>query len=142
MLPLIGPMNVLSAAISRFSVKGPAGQMPRALWAGPARIRSWSSRETRSWRVNFQHPHRQGQWIQLVWDAGHATVSGFRMIYHLSLQTAGFIAGVFLLLLGLAGLARPASAQAVARRLPRSRVAGFALLTLTFFWSFWLLATM
>ena len=26
------------------------------------------------------------------------------MIYHLSLQTAGFIAGVFLLLLGLAGM--------------------------------------
>ena len=64
------------------------------------------------------------------------------MIYHLSLQTAGFIAGVFLLLIGLAGLLKPASSQAVARRLPRSRVAGFALLTLAFFWSFWLLATM
>jgi hypothetical protein len=64
------------------------------------------------------------------------------MIYHLSLQTAGFIAGVFLLLLGLGGLVKPASAQAIARSLPRSRVAGFALLTLAFFWSFWLLATM
>jgi hypothetical protein len=64
------------------------------------------------------------------------------MIYHLSLQTAGFIAGVFLVLIGLAGLIRPAASQMAARQLPRSRVAGFVLLTIAFFWSFWLLATM
>jgi hypothetical protein len=64
------------------------------------------------------------------------------MIYHLSLQTAGYIAGILLLLFGLWGLIRPAASQAAARNLPRSRVAGFVLLTIAFFWSFWLLATM
>ena len=64
------------------------------------------------------------------------------MIYHLSLQTAGYIAGIILLLPGLWGLARPAQSQSAARNLPRSRVAGFVLLTIAFFWSFWLLATM
>jgi hypothetical protein len=64
------------------------------------------------------------------------------MIYNLSLQTAGFIAGIFLLLFGLSGLIKPGASQAFARSLPRSRVAGFVLLTLAFFWSFWLLATM
>lgn len=64
------------------------------------------------------------------------------MIYHLSLQTAGYIAGVFLLGLGLWGLIQPETSQAAARTLPRSRVAGFVLFTIAFFWSFWLLATM
>ena len=64
------------------------------------------------------------------------------MIYHLSLQTAGYIAGVVLLLVGLWGVIRPDASQAAARNLPRSRVAGFVLLTIAFFWSFWLLATM
>jgi hypothetical protein len=64
------------------------------------------------------------------------------MIYHLSLQTAGYIAGIFLSLLGLWGLVQPGPSQAAARSLPRSRVAGFVLLTIAFFWSFWLLATM
>jgi hypothetical protein len=60
------------------------------------------------------------------------------MIYHLSLQTAGYVVGVFLLLLGLWGLIRPETSQAAARSLPRSRVAGFVLFTIAFFWSFWL----
>jgi hypothetical protein len=64
------------------------------------------------------------------------------MIYHLSLQTAGYIAGIFLVVLGLWGIIRPRASQAAARNLPRSRVAGFVLLTIAFFWSFWLLATM
>ena len=64
------------------------------------------------------------------------------MIYHLSLQAAGYIAGLFLLLIGLWGLIRPGASQAAARSLPRSRIAGFVLLTIAFFWSFWLLATM
>ena len=64
------------------------------------------------------------------------------MIYHLSLQTAGFIAGIVLALFGLWGLIRPGASQTAARNLPRSRVAGFVLLTIAFFWSFALLATM
>ena len=49
------------------------------------------------------------------------------MIYHLSLQTAGYIAGLFLSILGLWGLVRANASQAAARSLPRSRVAGFVL---------------
>lgn len=64
------------------------------------------------------------------------------MIYQLSLQTAGYIAGLFLVLLGLWGMIQPDASRSAARSLPRSRVAGFVLLTIAFFWSFWLLATM
>ena len=64
------------------------------------------------------------------------------MIYHLSLQTAGLIAGLFLLLFGLLGLIKPELARGLAQRLPRSRVAGFVLLTVDLFWTLWLLATM
>lgn len=64
------------------------------------------------------------------------------MIYHLSLQTAGVIAGLFLLLVGLAGLIMPEAARGFAQRLPRSRVAGFMLLTVALFWTLWLLWTM
>lgn len=64
------------------------------------------------------------------------------MIYHLSLQTAGLIAGFFLLLVGVPGLVSPDFSRGAARRLPRSRVAGFTLLTVDLFWSLWLLATM
>jgi hypothetical protein len=64
------------------------------------------------------------------------------MIYHLSLQTAGLIAGLFLLLVSAPGLIKPELARGFAQRLPRSRVAGFVLLTVDLFWSLWLLATM
>ena len=64
------------------------------------------------------------------------------MIYHLSLRTAGTIAGAFLILIGLPGLLRPARVQNLAQRLPRSRVAGIVLLTIDAAWSLWLLATM
>ncbi|PZR76084.1 MAG: hypothetical protein DLM73_03415 [Chthoniobacterales bacterium] len=64
------------------------------------------------------------------------------MIYHLSLQTAGLIAGFLLLLVSLPGLIKPDFSQQMAQRLPRSRVTGWALLTVGFLWSFWLLATM
>ena len=64
------------------------------------------------------------------------------MIYHLSLQTAGLIAGLFLLLVSVPGLIKPELARGFAQRLPRSRVAGFTLLTVDLFWSLWLLATM
>ena len=62
------------------------------------------------------------------------------MIYHLSLQTAGIIAGAFLILISLPGLVKP-SLISVAQRFPRSYVAGMILLTICLAWTFWLLAT-
>jgi hypothetical protein len=64
------------------------------------------------------------------------------MIYHLSLRTAGILAGLFLLFVSLPGLLRPEIVRQWATALPRSRVAGFLLLTIAFGWSMWLLATM
>ena len=64
------------------------------------------------------------------------------MIYHLSLRTAGLIAGLFLILVSLPSLVMPDSVRQSAVALPRSRVMGMVLLTLAFVWSFWLLATM
>src|SRR5437016_32751 len=64
------------------------------------------------------------------------------MIYDLSLQTGGFIAGIVLILLSLPGLVKPRPVQNWLKRFPRSGVAGVVLLTLALVWSFWLLATM
>jgi hypothetical protein len=64
------------------------------------------------------------------------------MIYHLSLQTAGLIAGLFLLLVGVSGMVKPELTRGFAQRLPRSRVVGFTILTIDLLWSLWLLATM
>ena len=64
------------------------------------------------------------------------------MIYHLSLQLAGLIAGVFLLLISVPGIISPDFSRTVAQRLPRSRVVGIVLLTIDVLWSFWLLSTM
>lgn len=64
------------------------------------------------------------------------------MIYHLSLQTAGFIAGLFLLLVSMPALLKPELMRGIFQALPRSRVAGFALITLDLIWSLWLLWTM
>ena len=63
------------------------------------------------------------------------------MIYDLSLQTGGFIAGVALVLLSLPGLVKPVLAQNWMKRFPRSSIAGVVLLSLALVWSFWLLAT-
>src|SRR5215470_3889691 len=62
------------------------------------------------------------------------------MIYHLSLHSAGMIAGVFLILVGFVGLVKPDFANAI-QRFPRSRIAGIVLLTICLAWTFWLLAT-
>jgi hypothetical protein len=62
------------------------------------------------------------------------------MIYHLSLHSAGFIAGAFLILISLIGLLKPDVANVV-QRFPRSRTAAVALLTVCLVWTFWLLAT-
>jgi hypothetical protein len=64
------------------------------------------------------------------------------MIYNLSLQTAGFIAGLLLLLVSLPGLLMPDTARGWVTRFPRSFPIGIVLLTLGFVWSMWLLATM
>ncbi|HME89099.1 MAG TPA: hypothetical protein VKE30_07820 [Chthoniobacterales bacterium] len=64
------------------------------------------------------------------------------MIYHLSLQTGGFVAGIALILLSLPGLVKPGPVQDWLKRFPRSGSAGIVLLTLILLWSFWLLATM
>lgn len=64
------------------------------------------------------------------------------MIYHLSLQVAGMIAGIFLLLAAAPGMLKPDLARGVATRFPRSRSLGVALLTADFLWAFWLVATM
>ena len=62
------------------------------------------------------------------------------MIYHLSLHTAGVLAGAFLVVVGVFGLMKPDFAQ-IAKRFPRSRVAGVVLLTVCMGWTFWLVAT-
>lgn len=62
------------------------------------------------------------------------------MIYHLSLHTAGIIAGGCLILIGLLGLFQSNPGRVV-QRFPRSRVAGVVLLTISLAWTFWLLYT-
>ena len=64
----------------------------------------------------------------------------FPVIYHLSLQAAGIIAGAFLILISLPGLLKPSLASA-AQKFPRSNVAGVFLLTICLVWTFSLLAT-
>jgi len=62
------------------------------------------------------------------------------VIYHLSLQAAGTIAGVILVLISLPGLIKP-SLGTIAQKFPRSHLAGVVLLTICLVWTFWLLAT-
>ena len=62
------------------------------------------------------------------------------MIYDFSLRTIGIIAGLSLIAASLPGLVKPDLAS-VAQKFPRSRLAGFALLTVDLVWSLWLLAT-
>jgi hypothetical protein len=64
------------------------------------------------------------------------------MIYHFSLQAMAIAAGAVLIAVGLPGIIQPALFQNWARRLPRSRIAGIILLTLSLAWSVWLLTTM
>jgi hypothetical protein len=64
------------------------------------------------------------------------------MIYHLSLRTVGIGAGGLLVLVALPGVLNPTNVKELARRLPRSRVAGIVLLTIDAVWSLWLLSTM
>src|SRR5213083_1696299 len=61
------------------------------------------------------------------------------MIYHLSLYTAGVVAGAFLVVVGVFGLMKPDFAQVV-KQFPRSRLSGVVLLTICLAWTFWLVA--
>jgi hypothetical protein len=62
------------------------------------------------------------------------------MIYHLSLRAAGVVVGAALVLLSLPGLLKPDLA-ALVQKFPRSRIAGFIVLTVDLVWTMWLLAT-
>jgi multisubunit Na+/H+ antiporter MnhG subunit len=62
------------------------------------------------------------------------------MIYHLSLHTAGVLAGAFLVVVGVLGLMKPDFAQVV-KQFPRSRFAGVVLLPFAWLGPMWLLAT-
>jgi hypothetical protein len=62
------------------------------------------------------------------------------MIYHISLQATGVVAGALLVLLSLPGLFKPDLA-AVIQKFPRSRIAGVVVLTVDLVWTMWLLAT-
>ena len=64
------------------------------------------------------------------------------MIYDISLQTAGMMAGALLVLIALPGFIKPALVQTWLKQMPRSSVVGVVLLTIAGVWSFWLLATM
>ena len=64
------------------------------------------------------------------------------MIYDISLQTVGMVAGALLVLIALPGFIKPALIQKWLRQFPRSSIAGVVLLTIAGVWSFWLLATM
>src|SRR5438105_14800212 len=64
------------------------------------------------------------------------------MIYHLSLRSAGLIAGAFLCLLGVVGLVMHNTARMTLGRFPRSRLAGVVILAIDLLWSFWLISTM
>ena len=64
------------------------------------------------------------------------------MIYHLSLQVAGIIAGILLLFLAVPGLLKPELMRNFALRFPRSRPLGVALLTVDLIWAIWLISTM
>jgi hypothetical protein len=62
------------------------------------------------------------------------------MIYHISLQAAGIVAGALLVLLSLPGLFKPDLAPVI-QKFPRSRIAGVIVLTIDLVWTMWLLAT-
>jgi hypothetical protein len=64
------------------------------------------------------------------------------MIYHMSLQTVGWIAGILLILISVPGILKPGAVQGWAKRLPRSRVAGIVLLFIAAGWCGYLLSTM
>lgn len=64
------------------------------------------------------------------------------MIYNLSLQPAGLLAGIILALLGIVGFLGQNAVRNSLPRFPRSSLAGVIILALDLVWSFWIVATM
>ncbi|OLB00581.1 MAG: hypothetical protein AUH08_08205 [Verrucomicrobia bacterium 13_2_20CM_54_12] len=84
--------------------------------------------------------HRPNGELKIRRPPDKSAVAHFPVIYHLSLQAVGIIAGVLLVLISLPGLLKPNLAGA-AQKFPRSHMAGVFLLTICLVWTFWLLAT-
>src|SRR2546423_13916047 len=84
--------------------------------------------------------HRPNGELKILRPPDKSAVAHFPVIYHLSLQAVGIIAGVLLVLISLPGLLKPNLAGA-AQKFPRSHMAGVFLLTICLVWTFWLLAT-
>jgi hypothetical protein len=64
------------------------------------------------------------------------------MIYPIHLQTAGFLAGAFLLVIHLVAIAKPAATREWLRQFPRSRFFGTVFVALAAIWGFLLLKYM
>jgi hypothetical protein len=64
------------------------------------------------------------------------------MIYDISLQTAGMVVGVLLLISHAAGLINVPAAMGFAKKFPRSRVASTILISMAAIWSFLLVRDM
>lgn len=64
------------------------------------------------------------------------------MIYPIHLQTAGLLAGAFLLVVHLIAIAKPAATKEWLRQFPRSRFYGTVLIAIAAVWSFLLLKYM
>lgn len=64
------------------------------------------------------------------------------MIYPINLQTAGLLAGAFLLVIHLIAVAKPTAAKEWLKRFPRSRFFGTVLIAAAVIWSFLLLSKM
>ncbi|OLD90144.1 MAG: hypothetical protein AUG81_03225 [Verrucomicrobia bacterium 13_1_20CM_4_54_11] len=84
--------------------------------------------------------HRPNGELKIRRPPDKPAVAHFPVIYHLSLQAVGIIAGVLLVLISLPGLLKP-NLAGVAQKFPRSHMAGVFLLTICLVWTFWLLAT-
>src|SRR2546423_14372394 len=81
--------------------------------------------------------HRPSGDLKIPRPPDKSAVAHFPVIYHLSLQAVGIIAGVLLVLISLPGLLKPNLAS-VAQKFPRSHMAGVFLLTICLVWTFWL----
>jgi hypothetical protein len=84
--------------------------------------------------------HRPNGELKIRRRRTNPSVAHFPVIYDLSLQAAGIIAGILLVLISLPGLLKP-NLAGVAQKFPRSHMAGVFLLTICLVWTFWLVAT-
>src|SRR2546429_1068078 len=84
--------------------------------------------------------HRPNGDLKIRRPPDKSAVAHFPVIYHLSLQAVGIIAGVLLVLISLPGLLKP-NLAGVEQKFPRSHMAGVLLISICLVWTFWLLAT-